>query len=188
MRVGLYFGSFNPVHVGHLIIASYIADHSDLSQVWFVVSPQNPLKESGSLLNEYHRLHLVQTAIAEDLRFRVTDVEFKLPKPSFTIDTLTYLEEKYPSNHFTVIIGTDSYRNIGKWKNHELLLKKYAFILYPRPGFEVSGLLGNVQLIDAPLLEISSTAVRKNIKEGKSIRYLVPDNVREEIEKSGYYK
>jgi nicotinate-nucleotide adenylyltransferase len=188
MNIGLYFGSFNPIHTGHLIIASHIADYSDLNQVWFVVSPQNPLKHSTSLLNEYHRLHLVQTAVEGDPRFRVTDVEFKLPKPSYTIDTLTYLQEKYPSNVFTVIMGTDSFQNISKWKNDELLLKNHSFVLYPRPGFEVTSLPGNVQLIDAPLLEISATAIRRKIKEGKSVRYLVPDNVREEIERSGYYK
>jgi nicotinate-nucleotide adenylyltransferase len=188
MNIGLYFGSFNPVHTGHLIIASHIADYSNLNQVWFVVSPQNPLKPSASLLNEYHRLHLVQTAVEGDSRFRVTEVEFKLPKPSYTIDTLTYLQEKYPENSFTVIMGTDSFQNISKWKNHELLLKNHAFVLYPRPGFEVKDLPANVTLIPAPLLEISATAIRRKIKEGKSVRYLVPDNVREEIERSGYYK
>lgn len=188
MKIGLYFGSFNPIHVGHLIIASHLADHSALNQIWFVVSPHNPLKPSGSLLNEYHRLHLVQTAVQEDLRFRVTDVEFKLPKPSYTIDTLTYLTEKYPENEFTVIMGTDSFQNISKWKNADLLLKNYSFILYPRPGFEVINVPTNVLIVTAPLLEISATAIRKNIKNGRSIRYLVPDNVREEIERSGYYK
>jgi nicotinate-nucleotide adenylyltransferase len=188
MNIGLYFGSFNPIHVGHLIIASHIADHSNIHQIWFVVSPQNPLKPSASLLNEYHRLHLTQTAVEGDLRFRVTDVEFKLPKPSYTIDTLTYLEEKYPENKFTVIMGTDSFQNIHKWKNADLLLKNYSFILYPRPGFHVSDTPDNIEIIPAPLLEISATAIRNNIKEGKSVRYLIPDNVREEIERSGYYK
>jgi len=188
MKIGLYFGSFNPIHVGHLIIASHIADNSNLNQVWFVVSPQNPLKPSASLLNEYHRLHLVQTAVQEDLRFRVSDVEFKLPKPSYTIDTLTYLTEKYPENQLTVILGTDSFQNLSKWKNADLLLKNYSFVLYPRPGFEMKDVPANVQIVSAPLLEVSATAIRRNIKELKSIRYLVPDNVREEIERSGYYK
>jgi nicotinate-nucleotide adenylyltransferase len=188
MNIGLYFGSFNPIHVGHLIIASHIAENAALKQIWFVVSPQNPLKPSASLLNEYHRLHLAQTAVEGDPRFRVSDVEFKLPKPSYTIDTLTYLEERYPENKFTVIMGTDSFQNIGNWKNADLLLKNYSFILYPRPGFEVKEHAENIQIIPAPLLEISATAIRKNIKEGRSIRYLVPDNVREEIERSGYYK
>jgi nicotinate-nucleotide adenylyltransferase len=188
MNIGLYFGSFNPIHVGHLIIASHIAENAALKQIWFVVSPQNPLKPSASLLNEYHRLHLTQTAVEGDPRFRVTDVEFKLPKPSYTIDTLTYLEERYPENKFTVIMGTDSFQNISNWKNADLLLKNYSFILYPRPGFPVNQARDNIEIIPAPLLEISATAIRKNIKEGRSIRYLVPDNVREEIERSGYYK
>lgn len=187
MKIGLYFGSFNPIHTGHLIIASHIADNSDLQQVWFVVSPQNPLKHSGSLLNEYHRLHLVQTAVEGDPRFRVTDVEFKLPKPSYTIDTLTYLKEKYPGYSFSVIMGSDSFQNIHKWKNYELLIKDNDIIVYPRPGFELpAGAAATV--INAPLLEISSTAVRNIIKQGKSARYLLPENVREEIERSGYYK
>ncbi len=188
MKIGLYFGSFNPIHVGHLIIASHIADNSYLNQVWFVVSPQNPFKPSASLLNEYHRLHLVQSAVQEDLRFRVSDVEFKLPKPSYTIDTLTYLTEKYPENEFTLIMGTDSFQNISKWKNADLLLKNYSFVLYPRPGFEVKNAHANITIVSAPLLEVSATAIRKSIKDGKSIRYLVPDNVREEIERSCYYK
>lgn len=188
MNIGLYFGSFNPVHVGHLIIASHIADNTALNQVWFVVSPQNPLKPAASLLNEYHRLHLVQTAVEGDVRFKVTDVEFKLPKPSYTIDTLTYLKEKYPENNFSVIMGTDSFQNIKKWKNYELLLKNYSFILYPRPGFKVPDALENVHVVEAPLMEISSTAIRKKIKDGESIRYLLTDAVREEIERSGYYK
>lgn len=188
MNIGLYFGSFNPIHIGHLIIAGHLADHSSLQQIWFVVSPQNPLKPSSSLLNEYHRLHLVQTAIEGDARFRVSDVEFKLPKPSYTIDTLTYLQEKYPEHSFTVIMGTDSFQNIGKWKNADILLKNYRFILYPRQGFDIASPPENVKIINAPLLEISATDIRKKIKEGKSIRYLLPDNVREEIERSGYYR
>jgi nicotinate-nucleotide adenylyltransferase len=188
MKIGLYFGSFNPIHVGHLIIAGYIADNTPLDQVWFIVSPQNPLKPTNGLLNEYHRLHLVQVAVEDDARLKVSDVEFKLPRPSFTIDTLTYLEEKYPGYTFTIIMGADSFQNIQRWKNADLLLKNYSFIIYPRPGFEVKDTTPRIQVVPAPLLEISATAVRKNIKEGRSIRYLVPDNVREEIERSGYYK
>ncbi|MCE3283176.1 MAG: nicotinate-nucleotide adenylyltransferase [Chitinophagaceae bacterium] len=188
MNIGLYFGSFNPIHVGHLIIASHIADNSTLDQVWFVVSPQNPLKPAQGLLNEYHRLHLTQVAVLEDPRMRVSDVEFKLPKPSYTIDTLTYLEEKYPGYAFTVILGSDSFQNIQRWKNADLLIKNFSFIVYPRPGFTLSETNSNVEVIAAPLLEISATTIRNNIKEGKSVRYLLPDNVREEIERSGYYK
>lgn len=189
MKIGLYFGSFNPVHIAHLIIANYIVNNTDLSQVWFVVSPQNPLKRSSSLLNEYHRLHLIQSAIDGENKLRVSNVEFKLPKPSYTIDTLTYLKEKYPENHFSIIMGSDSYSNIHKWKNYQSLLADYSIYIYKRPGYENIKLTGtNIRLLDAPLLEISSTQIRQLIKSGKSIRYLVPDIVKDEIERNGYYK
>jgi nicotinate-nucleotide adenylyltransferase len=137
VKIGLYFGSFNPIHIGHLIIASHVADHTEMQQVWFVVSPQNPLKPSSVLLNEYHRLHLVHLAIEDDLRLKASEVEFKLPRPSYTIDTLTYLQEKYPQHEFSVIMGSDSFQNLPRWKNFEQLVKNYAFIIYNRPGFEV---------------------------------------------------
>jgi nicotinate-nucleotide adenylyltransferase len=189
MKIGLYFGSFNPIHIGHLIIANYVAEHSDVTQVWFVVSPQNPLKKSSSLLNEYDRLFLVQKAIENNVKFRYSDIEFKLPKPSYTIDTLTYLKEKYPQNDFVVIIGSDSLQNINKWKNSEALLKYFSFYVYQRPGFEIEEQLNqNVLVFEAPLLEISSTYIRQAIQTGKSIRYLVPETVLEEIERNNYYK
>ena len=142
MKVGLYFGSFNPIHTGHLIIASHVANYTDMDQVWFVVSPQNPLKPSSVLLNEYHRLFLVQLAVEEDPRLRATDVEFKLPRPSYTIDTLTYLQEKYPRHEFSLIMGSDSFQNLKRWKNYELLVKNYPFIIYRRPQFPVQDSLG----------------------------------------------
>ena len=189
MRIGLYFGSFNPVHVGHLIIATHFINNTDLSQVWFIVSPHNPLKKSSSLLNEYHRFHLVQSAIEGENQLRVSNIEFKLPKPSYTIDTLTYLNEKHPEHDFAVIMGSDSYCNIDKWKNYKQLLKDYYIYIYRRPGFEPGKLTGtNIRIIDAPLLEISSTHIRELIKEGKSVRYLVPDIIKEEIERNHYYK
>jgi nicotinate-nucleotide adenylyltransferase len=189
MKIGLYFGSFNPIHIGHLIIASYVADYSDIEQVWFVVSPQNPLKKFSSLLNEYHRLYLVQIATENNFKFRSSDIEFKLPRPSFTIDTLTHLQEKYPQHQFVIIIGSDSLRNIQKWKNSELLLREYSFYVYLRPGFEAKDdARGNIHLLKAPLLEISSTYIRNAIHAGKSIKYLVPDNVLQEIERNGYYR
>lgn len=189
MKVGLYFGSFNPIHTGHLIVASHVADHTDVQQVWFVVSPQNPLKPSSILLNEYHRLHLVHLAIEDDLRLKASDVEFKLPRPSYTIDTLTYLQEKYPQHEFAVIMGSDSFQNLPRWKHFELLVKNYPFIIYTRPGFEVKDTWGaNATILDAPLLQLSATQIRETIRAGRSIRYIVPDKVREEIERNGYYK
>jgi nicotinate-nucleotide adenylyltransferase len=188
MTIGLYFGSFNPIHIGHLIIASFVANNTEIQQVWLVVSPQNPLKKSSTLLNEYHRLNLVQLAIAEDSQLKASNIEFKLPRPSYTIDTLTYLNEKYPEHQFQIILGSDSFQNISKWKNYEQLLKNYSFLVYSRPGFEVVTHLKNVQVLNAPLLEISSTLLRQAIKDGRSIRYLVPESVREEIQKNGYYK
>ena len=189
MKIGLYFGSFNPIHTGHLIIASHVANHTDIQQVWFVVSPQNPLKPSSVLLNEYHRLYLVQLAVEDDPRLRAKDVEFKMPRPSYTIDTLTYLGEKYPQHAFSVIMGSDSFQNLPRWKNAELLIKNYPFIIYNRSAFPITDTLGaNIQTLDAPLLEISATDIRDNIKEGRTIRYLVPDKVREEIESNRYYK
>ncbi|MBV9986878.1 MAG: nicotinate-nucleotide adenylyltransferase [Chitinophagaceae bacterium] len=189
MKVGLYFGSFNPIHIGHLIIGSYVAGHTDLQQVWFVVSPQNPLKPSSALLNEYHRLHLVRLAVEDDQRLKASDVEFKLPRPSYTIDTLAYLQEKYPQHEFSIIIGSDSFRNLPNWKNFELLVGNYPFIIYKRPGFEITDTWhANTIILDAPMLDISATEIRNTIKAGKSIRYLVEEKVREEIESNNYYK
>lgn len=190
MKIGLYFGSFNPIHVGHLIIANHVVNYADVDQVWLVVSPQNPLKPSSVLLNEYNRLHLVQLAIEKSQKLRANDAEFKLPKPSYTIDTLTYLQEKYPKNKFSIIMGSDSFSNISKWKNSDVLIKNYQLIIYLRQNFSVKqdNLSDNITLLNAPLLNISATAIRETIKQNKSIRYLVPDAVCDEIERTGYYK
>lgn len=188
MKVGLYFGSFNPIHIGHLIIGNFISNFTEVEQVWYIVSPQNPLKKSSTLLNEYDRLHLVQIAIESNSKFKVSDIEFKLPRPSFTIDTLTYLQEKYPRHCFSVIIGSDSLLNINRWKNSKYLLSNYSFYVYQRPGYEVNEANANITLLKAPLLQISSTEIRISIQKSKSIRYLVPENVLKEIEKNGYYK
>jgi len=190
MRIGLYFGSFNPIHHGHLLIASHLLQNTSLQQIWFVVSPQNPLKPAGSLLNEYHRLYLVQLAIEGAKDLKAQDIEFKLPKPSYTSDTLTYLQEKYPTHEFSIIMGSDSFQNLPRWKNGDWLLKNYSIYVYRRPEHEqlpVYPEAKEVHILQAPLLPISSTTIRQYIKEGKSIRYLVPENVREEIERNGYY-
>jgi len=189
MQIGLFFGSFNPIHHGHLMVASYIANHTDLQQIWLVVSPQNPHKTQASLLNEYDRLHLAQLAVENDDQIKVSDIEFKLPKPSYTIDTLTYLEEKFPQHQFYVIMGGDSFQNLPKWKNFETLVKNYQFIVYRRPGFDITENYGaNMQYLEAPMLELSATLIRNNCKEGITIRYLVPEDVRLEIERCNYFK
>ena len=189
MKIGLFFGSFNPIHHGHLMVASFIANHTDLQQIWLVVSPQNPHKSQSSLLNEYDRLHLAQLAIEDDTQIKVSDIEFKLPKPSYTIDTLTYLQEKYPQHQFYVIMGSDSFQNLPKWKNFEALVKNYQFIVYKRPAFDISEKYGaDVTYLEAPMLELSATLIRNNCKDGITIRYLVPEDVRLEIERNNYFK
>lgn len=189
MKIGLYFGSFNPVHTAHLIIANHVLNETDLEKVWFVVSPQNPFKEENSLLNEYHRLHMVRLATEDDNRIKVSDIEFSLPRPSYTVNTLTYLHEKYPEHEFCIIMGSDSFQNLPKWKNYEVIIRNYPVYVYLRPGFEINNNTGaKLYVLDAPLLQLSSTQVRKTIKAGKSARYMVPDKVLEEIEKGRYYK
>lgn len=188
MKVGLYFGSFNPIHVGHLIIASYVANNTDIDRVWLVVTPQNPLKKTGSLLNEYHRLHLVQLAVEDDPLLKWSDIEFRLPRPSYTIDTLSYLSEKYPEHQFSIIIGSDSYLNLHKWKNGNVIKQHYPIYVYQRPGFIVKTESIEINILKAPLLDISATEIRDAIKKGKSIRYLVPDRVLNEIVRNNYYR
>lgn len=189
MKVGLYFGSFNPIHNGHLIIAQHILNESQLQQIWFVVSPLNPFKQQKQLLSEYDRLHLVNLAIENSLQLKAVDIEFRLPKPSYTINTLIYLHEKYPHHEFSIIMGSDSLQNLHQWKNAEQIMNNYPVYVYTRPGFEIKKQpVKNLIEMKAPLLEISATHIRQLIQSNKSIRFLVPEIVYEEIEKAGYYK
>jgi nicotinate-nucleotide adenylyltransferase len=190
MKIGLYFGSFNPIHHGHLIIANFFLYNTDLKQIWFIVSPQNPLKPSHGLLNEYQRLYLVQLAVEKEPRLKASDIEFRLPRPSYTIDTLTYLQEKYPSYDFTVIMGSDSLENLHRWKNYRQIIDHYELLVYTRPGHPAMEFKDNekVTFMKAPLLEISATHIRDSVKNGKSIRFLVPDKVCDEIERNSYYR
>lgn len=190
MKVGLFFGSFNPIHVGHLIIANHLVEFGDLDEVWLVVTPHNPLKKKATLANDYERLHLVNLAIGDNLKLRASNIEFSLPKPSYTIDTLTYLSEKHPTKEFVLIMGGDNLATLHKWKNYELILKYYKVYVYQRPQYELGDLENHesVQIFDAPLMSISASFVRKSIKAGKSIRYLVADSVREQIEIGRMYQ
>lgn len=189
MKIGLYFGSFNPIHIGHLIIAGHVLNETSIEKVWFVVSPQNPLKNENSLINEYDRLYLVQKAVDDNKNLKAVDIEFTLPRPSYTATTLTYLSEKYPQHEFEIIMGSDSFQNIESWKNADAILKNYPIIVYKRPGFEVSNNMGaRLTLLNAPLLEISATHIRRLINEGKSIKYLVPEKVENEILANRFFK
>jgi nicotinate-nucleotide adenylyltransferase len=189
MKIGLYFGSFNPIHVAHLIIANHILNETDIKKIWFVVSPQNPFKEESNLLNEYHRLHLVRLATEDDTRIKASDIEFTLPKPSYTSVTLAFISEKYFKHEFGIIMGSDSFQNLYKWKNYESIVNNYPLFVYMRPGFEIENKFGaDLHILNVPMFQISATQIRKYIKEGKSVRYMVPDKVLEEIEKGGYYK
>lgn len=189
-KIGLFFGSFNPIHIGHLIIANIMAEHADLKKVWLIVSPQNPLKPSKGLLHEFDRYDMAKAAVADHYKIEVSDVEFHLPKPSYTIHTLAYLTEKHPDKDFKVIIGEDNLESFAKWKNHEQILNQYGLYVYPRPHVTNSDLKRHphVKMVDAPLLDISATYIRESIKNNKSIRYLVPEAVETIIRLKGFYK
>ena len=190
-RIGLFFGSFNPIHTGHLIIAEYMATRTDLEQVWFVVSPHNPLKLRSTLANDFDRLHMVQLAIDDNPRLKASNIEFSLPKPSYTIDTMVYLHEKYPQHQFSLIMGSDNLGSIDKWKNYELLLERYKIHVYKREGVPIdqtSVPTADIVIYDVPMLDISSTYIRKSIAEGLSIRYMVPENVYQFLDGSRLYR
>ena len=184
MKVGLYFGSFNPVHVGHMIIANHMLNNCPIDKLWIVVSPHNPLKKKKSLANDYDRLHLVHLAIAGNPDIQASNIEFGLPKPSYTIDTLTYLKEKHPGYEFSLIMGGDNLVTFHKWKNHELILRDHNIYVYKRPSYELGSLKDHprIEIVEAPMLNISSSYIRSLIKKGLSIQYLVPQAVFEYIE------
>ncbi len=190
MKTGLFFGSFNPVHLGHLIIANYMAGFTGLKEVWLVVSPHNPLKSKGSLSNMYDRLEMAKLATETSEQIKVSDIEFSLPQPSYTIDTLTYLQERYPNKHFALIMGADNLASFKKWKNYEVILDNYEIYVYPRPGVDLSEWINHpsIKFTESPQMDISSTFIRKAIAAGKNIQYFVPDKVLSFIESKNMYR
>lgn len=190
MRIGLFFGSFNPIHVGHMVLANYMASFTDLEQVWFVVSPHNPLKEKASLLNQNQRLHMVNLAIGDNDILKSNNIEFGLPQPSYTINTLAHLKEKYPQHTFSLIMGEDNLASFTKWKNYEEILKNYILYVYPRPNCNSDELKNhkNIIMTEAPLMDISSTMIREAIKGGKNIPFFVPELVWQYIDEMSFYK
>lgn len=190
-KVGLFFGSFNPVHVGHMIIADFVANNTDVDQVWFVVSPHNPLKEKKSLLAGHHRLAMVERATESDNRFKASDVEFALEQPSYTTITLAYLKEKYPNIEFALIMGGDSLTSLPKWKNYETILSGYPIIVYSRPqqnNFDALLEQGDITVLDAPQMNLSSSAIRKQIVEGNPVKYLMPHEAWLYLDEMNFYK
>ena len=187
---GLFFGSFNPIHIGHLIIANCMLEFGGLDEVWFVISPQNPLKARAGLLEDHHRLALVKVAIDDNPRFRACNVEFGLPQPSYTINTLTVLAEQYPTRNFVLIMGSDNLQSFDKWKNYERILQEYRLWVYPRPASDGGAFRDHpaVKWVEAPLMQISATYIRESIRKGKSTRYLLPDKVFEYIMEMHFYK
>jgi nicotinate-nucleotide adenylyltransferase len=204
MNIGLYFGTFNPIHVGHLVIANYMAEFTDLDQVWLVVSPHNPLKEKSTLLADHHRLALVQVAIEDNDNLRASDIEFKLPKPSYTVTTLTHLKERYPQHEFALIMGEDNLRTLHKWYNHEYLLKNHRIYVYPRVltiqeeaevqeiGMQTKNAFSEHENViicdDAPVMKVSASFIRNAIRDKKDVRYLLTDPVQKYIDEMNFYK
>lgn len=201
MKIGLYFGTYNPVHVGHLIIANHMANYTDLDQVWMVVTPRNPLKQKDSLLEDYHRLELVRRAIDDNLKLRVSDIEFKLEKPSYTATTLAYLQDKHPEHEFALIMGEDNLRTLHKWKNYESILNNHSIVVYPRvlteqeksesikpPIQDAVYNHANITMIDAPVMKVSASFIRRAIKERKDVRYLLTEPVFTYVDEMNFYK
>jgi len=192
MKIGLYFGSFNPIHNGHLAMANFLVEYTDIDKLWFVVSPQNPLKEKSGLLADHHRLKLVRLAIENYNKFSASNIEFTMPKPSYTIDTLTYLSEKYPKNTFALIIGADNLLTINKWKNYEQIIKNYEILVCKRPGYQIVDFdildKNKIKIIDTPNIEISSSFIRKAISENRDVRFFMPEKIFDYIIEMNFYK
>ena len=192
MKVGLYFGSFNPIHIGHLIIANHLVEYSSLDQVWFVVTPHNPFKKKSSLLDDHHRYQMVDRAVESYSKLRACDIEFNLPQPNYTINTLVHLEERYPDHEFALIMGTDNLKSFHKWKNYEQILDSYSIYVYPRlnndPVRSEFDQHTKINFIDAPIMEISSTFIRKAIKDQKIVRPMLPDAVWTYLDEMNFYK
>ena len=202
MKIGLYFGTFNPIHIGHLIIANHFAEHADLDQIWMVVTPHNPLKTKDTLLDDYQRLQLVFLATEDYPKIKPSDIEFKLTQPNYTVNSLAHLQEKYPQHTFSLIMGEDNLKSLHKWKNYEIILQNHEIYVYPRISSELdTSLKGElakqnlefknnpkVHFIAAPIVEISSTFVRKSIKNKKNVRPLLPEKVWEYIDHNNLYK
>ena len=192
MKIGLYFGTFNPIHVGHLTIANHMAEHSDLDQVWFVVTPLSPFKKKSSLLDNHQRLEMVYRATKDYTKLRPSDIEFGLKEPNYTIDTLTYLFEKFPEQEFALIMGEDNLKSFHKWKNYELILENHNLYVYPRLSEGKIDTQFNdhskIIKVDAPIMELSSTFIRKEIKAGNNIRPMLPKNVWEYLDEMNFYK
>jgi nicotinate-nucleotide adenylyltransferase len=195
MKIGLYFGTFNPIHIGHLIIANHMAEHSVLDQIWMVVTPHNPLKNKQTLLDDYQRLELVFLATEDYLKIKPSDIEFKLSQPNYTVNTLAHLQDKFPKHNFSLIMGDDNLKSLHKWKNHEMILQNHEIYVYPRldtldKTAEYVELKNNpkIHFIDAPIVEISSTFIRENIKKKKNVKPLLPEKVWEYIDHNNLYK
>jgi nicotinate-nucleotide adenylyltransferase len=189
-KVGLFFGSFNPVHVGHMIIANFMATQTGLEEVWMVVSPHNPLKPKKTLARDHDRLHLVRLAIGDNPKLKASDVEFGLPQPSYTVDTLSYLKEKYPTRQFALIMGGDNLATLHKWKDYELLLRDHEIFVYQRPSHDLGDLQQHpsIKIVEAPLMQISASYIRNCLKAGQSVQYLVPDAVYRYLEEVAVYR
>lgn len=193
---GLFFGSFNPIHNGHLMIANHLLAEDLLKEIWFVISPHNPLKEKHQLLLDYHRLEMVEKALEGEEHMRGSDIEFRLPKPSYTIDTMVHLEEKHPERSFALIMGEDNLYTLHKWKNARMLTDRFPIVVYPRPDSREPDHQGWKELVsgariiysDAPLMEVSSSYIRRQIKGGKDVRFFMPPDVWKYIREMHFYE